>query len=304
MKFISKGAFHLHSTYSDGTGTIKEIADDAKKSGLDWIIITDHNTLSGLHNDEEGWYNGLAVIIGEEISPGSGNHYLSIGTKEEVSCKLSPQEFINKIKSLGGIGFIAHPDESVSRKNNYPPLRWTDWNIKGFDGIEIWNYMSDWVDNYDSRLQLYHLLARHKILKGPTDNVLKWWDSLNNENTKIIPAVGSLDSHALKFGPVKVFPYHDTFKTITNHIFLKKNLSLNFDKAKIQILEALKSGNNIIVNRILNKKNNINKNNKINNNKLCFSIINKKQKTFPGEKTNLESDSKLLIKLPQKLELK
>ena len=164
--------------------------------------------------------------------------------------------------------------------------------------------MSDWVDNYDSRLQLYHLLARHKILKGPTDNVLKWWDNLNNENTEIVPAVGSLDSHALKFGLIKVFPYHDTFKTITNHIFLKKNLSLNFDKAKIQILEALKSGNNIIVNRILNKKNNINKNNKINNNKLCFSIINKKQKTFPGEKTNLESDSKLLIKLPQKAKIK
>ncbi len=53
MKTTCKGAIHIHTTHSDGTSTIKEIAKAAKKAGLEWIIITDHNNLKGLR--EEGW---------------------------------------------------------------------------------------------------------------------------------------------------------------------------------------------------------------------------------------------------------
>lgn len=253
MKHISKGAFHLHSLYSDGTGTIKEIAQEAKKAGLNWIVITDHNTLAGLKNNEEGWHEDVAVIIGNEISPEKSNHYLTAGLNQEIPIDLSPNEVIKKVKSLGGIGFIAHPDESLTRKCKYPPLRWDDWTMKGFDGIEIWNYMSDWTDNYNPSTYIYCALARHHIIKGPTPNTMKWWDKINNETSEIIAAIGGLDTHAFDFGFFKVFPYHDTFKTITNYLFLDKKLSSDFNEAKKQILTALKTGNNIIVNRIWNK---------------------------------------------------
>jgi DNA polymerase (family 10) len=38
-----KGDLHVHSTYSDGAGTIDEIADEAEKRGYEWIAITDHS---------------------------------------------------------------------------------------------------------------------------------------------------------------------------------------------------------------------------------------------------------------------
>ena len=39
------GAIHIHSLFSDGTGDLNTIVKAAKKSGLDWIIVTDHNTM-------------------------------------------------------------------------------------------------------------------------------------------------------------------------------------------------------------------------------------------------------------------
>ncbi|OGI02211.1 MAG: hypothetical protein A2Y25_04675 [Candidatus Melainabacteria bacterium GWF2_37_15] len=280
MKHISKGAVHLHSIYSDGTGTIEEIAKDAKKAGLDWIIITDHNTLSSLHNGEEGWYDGVAVIIGNEISPDNCNHYLALGISEEIPVDLPSEEIIKNVKSQGGIGFIAHPDESTTRKNKYRPLRWQDWTIRGFNGLEIWNFTSDWIDHYNARVSVYCALARHKIIKGPTPNTMKWWDELNNETPEIITAIGGLDTHAFNFGFFKIFPYHDTFKTITNYLYLDKKLSQDINEAKKQVLDALKSGSNIIVNRIWNKNS---------NDDLSFTINEHKE---------------LFINLPQKAKIK
>lgn len=254
MKHIYKGAFHLHSLYSDGTGTIEEIAKDAKKAGLDWIIITDHNSLEGFRNGEEGWYDGLAVIIGNEISPNESNHYLTAGITQEISTEKTPEEIIQEVKSQGGIGFIAHPDESTTRRNKFPPLRWENWSIRGFDGIEIWNYMSDWTDNYNEKIGVYCALARNYIVKGPSKTTLKWWDKINNETHEIVVAIGGLDSHAFDFGLFKIFPYHDTFKTVTNYLFMDEKLPKDFAQAKKEILNALKHGQNIIVNRVWNKK--------------------------------------------------
>ncbi len=40
-----KGAIHIHSRYSDGSGSLQEIVKSANLAGLDYLIITDHHTL-------------------------------------------------------------------------------------------------------------------------------------------------------------------------------------------------------------------------------------------------------------------
>lgn len=294
MKFISKGGLHLHTTHSDGTGTIPQIAQDAKKAGLDWIIITDHNNLTGLHNNEEGWYDGLAVIVGEEITPEKSNHYLAFGLSEAIPPSANPTESIEAVKAQGGIGFVAHPDESTIRKNDYRPLRWLDWNVRGFDGIEIWNFTSDWIDNYDKKLNLYNLMIKNQLLTGPTDKVLRWWDEVNNENGEITSAVGGLDTHAFNVGPLVIFPYYDSFNTITNYLLLREKLSTDFEKAKKQIFKALKAGNNMIVNRIWNNS----------HDDFIFSVKTKTHEVLPGEKVSINQAKKLVVKLPQRARIR
>ena len=297
MVHIYPGAMHIHSLHSDGTGTIKEIASAAKKSGLSWIIITDHNNLDA----KEGMYDGVCVITAEEISPDNDNHYIAIDLKEPVSPNMQPSEFIQEVKNQGGFGFIAHPDELIERKNTYPALRWTDWSMKDFGGIEIWNYMSDWVDYYNSEdtfEALKAILFRNHILKGPTAKTLAWWDTLNNETSEIIPAIGGVDVHAMEFKKsflkLKIFPYEDTFDTITNFLHFEEELPDDFEGKKKKILEALKLGKNLIANRAWSDK--------------CkypiFSVQNEHKRVYSGDSIELDDYSKLLVKLPQKAEIK
>src|ERR1051326_691104 len=117
------GAIHIHSVYSDGTGTIEDISRAASKSGLDFIVMTDHNTLKPKADGYEKWLNDVMVIIGYEINDSHNkNHYITLGTEEligsyqvledgELGCTLNAGEYVKKIKDMGGIGFIAHPDE-------------------------------------------------------------------------------------------------------------------------------------------------------------------------------------------------
>ena len=263
--YTYKGAIHIHTKLSDGTGDINSVSKAAKKAGLDFIIITDHNH----YDNDEGIINGVYVIKAEEISPKDCNHYLTFGLNETILPDDNPQNYVDKVRIKGGFGFAAHPNEGYSydkdgniypRKNSNHCIPWTDKNIKP-DGIEIWNWFSNWADNLDDSNILslaYAYLFKHNIITPPSKLTLEWWDKLNNESKDVLPALGGVDAHALKFYryivPVTVFPYETCFKTITNNIYLSNALSDIFSIAKEQILTAIKNGNNTIINRkILDK---------------------------------------------------
>lgn len=251
-KFRYRGAIHIHSVKSDGTGNIDEITKCAKKAGLSWIIITDHNSFCL----EEGIYNEVYVIQGEEISPKSGNHYLAFNINQLISSDDNPQNYIDEVHKQHGFGFAAHPDEKLNRKNNYPALRW-DKSYEP-DGIEIWNWFSGWGDNLNSKniFTLAHsFLFKNSIIQQPNQDSLDWWDELNLKFEKIIPAIGGIDAHALKVKkyliPITVFPYDFMLKTIHNIIEIDEPLAKDFNEAKKQILNAIRNGNNMIVNNLV-----------------------------------------------------
>ena len=263
--YTYRGAIHIHTKLSDGTGSLKTVIKAAKKAELDWIIVTDHNH----YDTEEGIIDGIYVIKGEEISPKDINHYLAFGINNTIPPEDNPQNFADKVREQGGFGFAAHPDEGtiidengnqIPRKNSNHCIIWSDKNIKP-DGVEIWNWFSNWADNLDDSnifKLAYAYIFKHNIIKNPSKITLGWWDKLNNETDKIVPAIGGVDAHALKFYryiiPITVFPYETCFRTINNIIYLPQELSKDFNTAKQQILNAIRNGNNIIVNRHLRKK--------------------------------------------------
>ncbi|MDQ4048785.1 MAG: PHP domain-containing protein, partial [Actinomycetota bacterium] len=93
---------HLHSTYSDGTGTVPEIARAAERAGADVVLLTDHDTLEARRRGEEGHHGRVLVLVGHEISPPNKNHMLAFDTEAEVSHRrLSATQIAQAVRDAG-----------------------------------------------------------------------------------------------------------------------------------------------------------------------------------------------------------
>ncbi len=292
MKHSYLGAVHIHSNYSDGAKDIDYIIKKAQRAKLRWIIITDHNDLSSIKH--EGFYGDLCVIAGLEVTPPTGNHLLAFGINQVINENIGARNYVDEVHKQGGICFPAHPDESISRDNEQKPLRWDDWSIDSFDGLEIWNYLTDWTDAYSShKNQIVQYISRHKMAKGPTRNLIAWWDRLNLVQSKIVPAIGGIDAHAFDFKKrgikVRISDYYDYFCSLNNRILLNEPLSKTFEIAKQQIISALKNGNNSLVNRRVSK-----------NTDFEFYVADKDNKFFSGETCTLGKYSYINLSISKK----
>jgi len=245
--FEYKGHVHIHSRYSDGGGKVKQIAARAAQAGLDFIVITDHYNLNGLYEGEEGYQSGVLVMIGMEVNQ-ECNHYLALGVKEVIANNdKNPQAVIDEVNCQKGIGVIAHPFEKGSpyyqKGRTY---EWKDWSVAGFQGIEIWNYLSQFRDACTSILKSIYLLFNPIAgLSRPCSQALKTLDQLQEKGHKVF-AYGGSDAHGtiIRVGrlPVKVSPYYLCFRLINMHVLCKRKLSGDLQIDKEQIYEALREG--------------------------------------------------------------
>jgi hypothetical protein len=245
------GALHMHSIYSDGSGEVKDIAKFASEVGLDYIILTDHNTLRALKEGYEGWHNNTLLLVGCEINDRQNkNHYLAFGIKEAYSTRLSAEEYVRRVEEDGGIGFIAHPHEKRTHMKEHPPYPWIDWDVDGFTGIEIWNHMSEWMENLNEQNKYQSFLHPLKTISAPNKKTIDIWDKLNLKR-KVV-GIGGVDAHAHKYNllgflEVEIFPYKVLFKSIRTHILthdeIKKGRSHDaVDRAKKIIYDSFEKG--------------------------------------------------------------
>src|SRR2546421_13121249 len=99
---------HLHSTHSDGTGTVDQIVAAGQKSGVDAILLTDHDTLAG--KSQEGWHGNVLLLVGEEVSPERRNHYLAFGLDETIDHGgLDSAGLVGAGEQAGGLRLAAPP---------------------------------------------------------------------------------------------------------------------------------------------------------------------------------------------------
>jgi hypothetical protein len=245
------GAIHLHSDFSDGSLPIPEIAGLAAKKGLDFLMFSDHNTLEPKHQGLEGWYDDVVVLIGCEINdPDDRNHYLAFRIDEEVEEGHKASEYVHEVKQRGGFGVIAHPAEKRNFSEAYPPYPWTDWDVDGFDGIEIWNQMSEWMEGITRRNWMWRILHPLRSIRYPVWETLERWDRLNR--IRRVVGLGGIDVHAQTFRvfgifPMEIYPYKVQFKSIRTHVLTRRPLyqdesCLSFQEADQEIFEALTAG--------------------------------------------------------------
>lgn len=252
-RYDYKGAVHVHSTYSDGNGGIEEIAAAANDAGLDFVVLTDHNTLAAAKDGHEKWHRSTLLVVGAEISP-PDNHFVTFGDGAlegiEKLRESSPQEFINATRQAGWLGFLAHPYYIGSKKVGGGSYKWVDWSVNGFTGLSIWSLLDDWKRQLDldgvTPGQAYDEFPKHLV--GPDPEALRKWDELSQQGRVV--AIGEVDNHKMtrKYEEREyvIFPYEMAFRTITNHLLLDTPLSKNAGQAKRQVIEAFRKGSSYI----------------------------------------------------------
>ena len=251
--FEYRGNMHMHTPYSDGDKWHAEIAEDAIKAGLDFIIVTDHNIwVDGVEGYYEGELGRVLLLVGEEVHDvrrdPQANHFLAYGAELELSPYASdPQDLIDATSDWGGYSFLAHPFDPAAPDLGEDSLGWVDWDIHGFTGLEIWNFMSNFKGHLGNKIQTARAaFYPERVIVGPQPETLAKWDNLLTSGLKVT-AVGNSDAHGLtyKMGPVarKIFPYEFLFKAINTHILLDEELTGDLETDRKLVLGAIGNGN-------------------------------------------------------------
>jgi hypothetical protein len=246
------GALHLHTLFSDGGIGFGELVDTAVAAELDYIIVTDHMTLKGKELGLEKFYGGLLVVVGYEHNDSNNrNHYLALGVERVFGELSSADRYVTAVRDAGGIGFIAHPFEKRNFLEQYPPYPWTDWDVEEFDGVELWNQMSEWLETLKSRFDIVHLLRPRSFLKHIPRGNLQRWDRLNRD--RFVSAVAGVDAHTMKirigFFTVTVFPAKVELKGLRTHVYLDSPLEVSEEtRSRAMLLDALRKGRGFISN--------------------------------------------------------
>lgn len=187
-----RGAIHIHTRRSDGTGTPRDIAAAAARAGLQFVILTDHD--SGATEPTRPYYeHDVLIIEGAEISA-DGGHVVALGLpRAPYPLGGEARDVIEDVERLGGFSIAAHPGSAK------PELRWLEWTAP-FDGLEWVNGDSEWRDETAGSLvrallayPFRHPEALASILDRP-DAVLRRWDVLTARRRVV--AVAASDAHA------------------------------------------------------------------------------------------------------------
>jgi len=141
-----RGVYHIHTSRSDGTGTVDDVAAAAARAGLRFVIVTDHGD-GTRRPDPPAYRHDVLCIDGVEISTTRG-HYAALGLGQTpYPLAGEPRDVVEDVRRLGGFGIVAHP---LSPKAG---LAWQDWQAE-FDGIEWLNGDSVWREAPRLRLAL------------------------------------------------------------------------------------------------------------------------------------------------------
>ncbi|MFC1645724.1 PHP domain-containing protein [Candidatus Omnitrophota bacterium] len=117
---------HLHTYFSDGTFSPKQLVEQAKLSGLSCIAVTDHDSVSGIKPVEEAADESLEVIPGIELTSEINSneiHILGYFIDPNYSTLIAELDKINSIRrkrvygiveKLKGLGVDLDPQDVFS----------------------------------------------------------------------------------------------------------------------------------------------------------------------------------------------
>jgi hypothetical protein len=238
---------HLHSTHSDGTGTVPEIARAAARARADVVLLTDHDTLAAKSNGEEGWYGDVLLLAGEEVSPLKRDHYLAFATERHTRHRgLDACAIVRAVRDAGGFGFAAHPFSAGSERFKRPGMPFGGLDCDALHGIELWNMANDAGEQLASIPAALRFLAMPaRGLDHPPERNMRGWDELCR--TRRVVAIGGLDAHQYgkrigPFVPVRVMSYRRSFQLIRTHVLCEAPPARELEHDRELVYDALRAG--------------------------------------------------------------
>jgi hypothetical protein len=129
---VARGAWHVHTTRSDGRGTLADVVAAARSAGLQFVVVTDHNVLTP---QEEGWHDGVLVVEATEVSSDAG-HVVALGVPRALDDAERRGGALPAIAALGGVAVLAHPF--------HPTRPWSAWDRGPWRGVEIVSNDTSW----------------------------------------------------------------------------------------------------------------------------------------------------------------
>jgi PHP domain len=130
------GDLHAHTVHSDGVLTVSELAVLAVERGLDFVAVTDHNTIS--HHAElpaAARRYGITLLPGQEVTT-DGGHAGALGDIGWVDFRRPPDDWLDATEAGGGLLSINHPFAG--------PVSWVHPMRRRPPLIELWHW--SWLD--------------------------------------------------------------------------------------------------------------------------------------------------------------
>jgi len=123
---------HVHTCYSDSSGSVSDVLKEARRKGLDGVAITDHKTIRGAYEALRK-RGRLIVIPGQEVKT-KQCEILALGIREKIEDDQQISKVLKKIHAQRGLAIIPHP--------TVPFFRGLDEEIMKnlpIDGIEVFS---------------------------------------------------------------------------------------------------------------------------------------------------------------------
>ncbi len=126
--------FHSHTHYSsDSVTAIADLILAARRSGLDKLVVTDHNSITGAREAHAAAPD--LVIVGEEVQTTQGE-FLAAFVTDPLPKGLEPKEALARLKAQGAFISVSHPFDP--QRSGWP-LETLEWLAPQADAIEVLN---------------------------------------------------------------------------------------------------------------------------------------------------------------------
>ena len=164
-----RGDLHSHTIHSDGSWDVPDLVAFAREHGLDFIALTDHNTVAGLPHHDSLTDDTILTMGGFELTTFYG-HALALGKRHMYGWRLGTeqgvtmQQVAQKVLDGGGLFVIAHPMAPGDPECSGCHWEYEDMRPGNAPAVEIWN---GWWGKYNEEgLQAYYswLNAGHRLV--------------------------------------------------------------------------------------------------------------------------------------------